>query len=171
LQAFLDIYTIREELGTVNGLTITMVGDLKNGRTVHSLVKLLSLYSVSLIFVAPPSLSMPESVKLEAERAGIPVLETTSLASVIGQTDVLYVTRVQQERFASQAEYESVKDAYIVNNEVLSGAKEHTIVLHPLPRNQELDPSVDFDARRAAYMRQMVSFSDDSLFAARSLRL
>ncbi|GAA5980116.1 hypothetical protein JCM10908_001541 [Rhodotorula pacifica] len=154
-QAFLDIYTIREELGTVNGLTITMVGDLKNGRTVHSLVKLLSLYSVSLIFVAPPSLSMPESVKLEAERAGIPVLETTSLASVIGQTDVLYVTRVQQERFASQAEYESVKDAYIVNNEVLSGAKEHTIVLHPLPRNQELDPSVDFDARRAAYMRQM----------------
>lgn len=155
LQAFLDIYTIREELGTVNGLTITMVGDLKNGRTVHSLVKLLSLYSVSLIFVAPPSLSMPESVKQEAERAGVPVFETTSLASVIGQTDVLYVTRVQQERFASPAEYEAVKDAYIVNNELLSGAKEHTIVLHPLPRNQELDPSVDFDARRAAYLRQM----------------
>ncbi|BGP52977.1 hypothetical protein JCM8202_004061 [Rhodotorula sphaerocarpa] len=154
-QAFLDIYTIREELGTVNGLTITMVGDLKNGRTVHSLVKLLSLYSVSLIFVAPPSLSMPESVKQEAERAGVPVFETTSLASVIGQTDVLYVTRVQQERFASPAEYEAVKDAYIVNNELLSGAKEHTIVLHPLPRNQELDPSVDFDARRAAYLRQM----------------
>ncbi|GAA5900006.1 hypothetical protein JCM6882_007023 [Rhodosporidiobolus microsporus] len=154
-QAFLDIYTIREELGTVNGLTITMVGDLKNGRTVHSLVKLLSLYSVSLIFVAPPSLSMPESVKAEAEKAGIPILETTSLASVIGKTDVLYVTRVQQERFADVAEYESVKNAYIINNEVLAGAKESTIVLHPLPRNQELDPSVDLDGRRAAYWRQM----------------
>ncbi|GAA6035223.1 hypothetical protein JCM8097_006426 [Rhodosporidiobolus ruineniae] len=154
-QAFLDIFTIREELGTVNGLTITMVGDLKNGRTVHSLVKLLSLYSVSLIFVAPPSLSMPESVKAEAEKAGIPVFETTSLASVIGKTDVLYVTRVQQERFADPAEYESVKTAYVVNNEVLAGAKENTIVLHPLPRNAELDPSVDLDTRRAAYVRQM----------------
>ncbi|GJN91739.1 hypothetical protein Rhopal_004762-T1 [Rhodotorula paludigena] len=154
-QAFLDIYTIREELGTVNGLTITMVGDLKNGRTVHSLVKLLSLYSVSLIFVAPPSLSMPESVKAEAERAGVPVLETTSLASVIGRTDVLYVTRVQQERFATLQEYEAVKDSYIINNEVLAGAKEHTIVMHPLPRNQELDTSVDFDSQRAAYFRQM----------------
>ncbi|GAA5877417.1 hypothetical protein JCM8547_008793 [Rhodosporidiobolus lusitaniae] len=154
-QAFLDIFTIREELGTVNGLTITMVGDLKNGRTVHSLVKLLSLYSVSLIFVSPPSLAMPESVKAEAEKAGIPVLETTSLASVIGKTDVLYVTRVQQERFADPAEYEQVKNAYIVNNEVLAGAKESTIVLHPLPRNAELDPSVDLDQRRAAFFRQM----------------
>jgi carbamoyl-phosphate synthase/aspartate carbamoyltransferase len=142
-QAFLDIYTIREELGTVNGLTITMVGDLKNGRTVHSLVKLLSLYSVSLIFVSPPSLTMPESVKAEAEKAGIPIIETTSLASVISKTDVLYVTRVQQERFSDPAEYERVKNAYIVNNEVLANAKEHTIVLHPLPRNAELDPSVD----------------------------
>lgn len=124
-----------------------MVGDLKNGRTVHSLVKLLSLYSVSLIFVAPPSLSMPESVKAEAERAGIPVFETTSLTSVIGRTDVLYVTRVQQERFASQAEYDAVKDSYVVNNELLAGAKEHCIVMHPLPRNAELDPSVDVSAR------------------------
>ncbi|GAA6005743.1 hypothetical protein JCM10207_005319 [Rhodosporidiobolus poonsookiae] len=154
-QAFLDVYTIREELGTVNGLTITMVGDLKNGRTVHSLVKLLSLYSVSLIFVAPSSLSMPESVKAEAEKAGIPILETTSLASVIGKTDVLYVTRVQQERFADLDEYERVKNAYIVNNEVLASAKEHTIVMHPLPRNAELDASVDLDARRAVYFRAM----------------
>ncbi|BGP21771.1 carbamoyl-phosphate synthase / aspartate carbamoyltransferase [Rhodotorula toruloides] len=154
-QAFLDIYTIREELGTVNGLTITMVGDLKNGRTVHSLVKLLSLYSVSLIFVAPPTLSMPESVKAEAEKAGISVFETTSLTSVIGRTDVLYVTRVQQERFASQADYDAVKDSYIVNNELLAGAKEHCIVMHPLPRNAELDPSVDLDARRAAMWRQV----------------
>ncbi len=154
-QAFLDIYTIREELGTVNGLTITMVGDLKNGRTVHSLVKLLSLYNISLNFVSPASLAMPASVKAEAEKAGIPVIETTSLASVIGSTDVLYVTRVQQERFASVEEYNSVKDSYVVNNALLALAKPHTIVMHPLPRVSELDPEVDFDQRRAAYFRQM----------------
>ncbi|SCZ87539.1 BZ3500_MvSof-1268-A1-R1_Chr2-2g05005 [Microbotryum saponariae] len=153
--AFLDIYTIREELGTVNGLTITMVGDLKNGRTVHSLVRLLSQYSVSLNFVSPASLSMPESVKEEAIKAGVPVMETTSLASVIGSTDVLYVTRTQQERFASVVEYEAVKDSYIINNEVLASAKPNCIVLHPLPRNAEVDPEVDFDQRRAAYFRQM----------------
>lgn len=127
----------------MNGLTITMVGDLKNGRTVHSLVKLLSLYSVTLNFVAPPGLGMPESVKLEAEKAGIQVFETPSLASVIAKTDVLYVTRVQQERFTDVAEYERVKNAYVVNNELLAGAKEHCIVMHPLPRNAELDPEVD----------------------------
>ncbi|KAM0753284.1 putative bifunctional pyrimidine biosynthesis protein PyrABCN [Meredithblackwellia eburnea MCA 4105] len=154
-QALLDIYTIREELGTVNGLTITMVGDLKNGRTVHSLVKLLSLYSVQLNFVSPASLSMPESVKAEATKAGISFIETSSLASVIGSTDVLYVTRVQQERFTSVAEYEAVKNEYIVNNELLARAKSHCIVMHPLPRNAELDPEVDFDQRRAAYFRQM----------------
>lgn len=118
---------------------------------------------------------MPESVKAEAIKAGIPILETTSLASVLGSTDVLYVTRVQQERFENLAEYESVKDAYVVNNELLSRAKAHCIVMHPLPRNAELDPEVDvrsfpashlrtqadflllsqFDQRRAAYFRQM----------------
>ena len=127
-----------------------MVGDLKNGRTVHSLVRLLSLYSVSLNFVSPSSLMMPESVKAEAAKAGVPIFETTSLASVIGSTDVLYVTRVQQERFTSVAEYEQVKSSYVVNNELLSRAKAHCIVMHPLPRNSELDPEVDFDQRRAA---------------------
>ena len=139
----------------MNGLTITMVGDLKNGRTVHSLVKLLSLYSVSINFVSPASLSMPESVKEEAIKAGVPIFETTSLASVIGSTDVLYVTRVQQERFTDQAEYARVKNAYVINNEILATAKPHCIVLHPLPRNEELAASVDFDQRRAAYFRQM----------------
>ena len=143
MQAFLDVYTIREELGTVNGLTITMVGDLKNGRTVHSLVRLLSLYSVSINLVSPASLTMPASVIEDARKAGITIVETPSLASVIGSTDVLYVTRVQQERFESVAEYEKVKDSYLINNELLSRAKEHCIVMHPLPRNAELDPEVD----------------------------
>lgn len=112
-----------------------MVGDLKNGRTVHSLVKLLSLYSISLNFVSPASLCMPESVKAEAIKAGIPVFETTSLASVIGSTDVLYVTRVQQERFENQEEYMKLKDSYVINNELLSRAKDHCIVLHPLRKS------------------------------------
>ena len=102
----------------MNGLTLTLVGDLRYGRTVHSLVRLLSLYSVTLNFVSPPSLPMPEQVKNELRRAGANFYETTNLDSVIRKTDVLYVTRVQQERFKSHTEYEAVKDAYIVDNHV-----------------------------------------------------
>jgi len=153
-QALLDVFCIREELGTVNGLTITLVGDLKFGRTVHSLVKLLSLYSVTLNFVSPPSLPMPDNVKSELLRAGAAFHETTNLDSVIRKTDVLYVTRVQQERFNSQNEYEAVKDAYIVDNHLLAKAKSSMIVMHPLPRNAEIAPEVDFDLR-ASYFRQM----------------
>ena len=107
------------------------------------------MYQVTLNFVAPHSLGMPESVKAEARKAGISIFETTSLESVIAQTDVLYVTRVQQERFASQEEYDSVKNAYIVNNDLLSRAKTQMVVMHPLPRNAEIDPEVDFDSRAA----------------------
>jgi carbamoyl-phosphate synthase/aspartate carbamoyltransferase len=102
----------------VNGLIVTMVGDLKFGRTVHSLCRLLSLYSVTLNFVSPPSLAMPDNVKEELRRAGAKFYEHSSLDSIIGKTDVLYVTRVQQERFKSQTEYEAVKDSYIVDNHV-----------------------------------------------------
>ncbi|KAI7961452.1 hypothetical protein MJO28_001941 [Puccinia striiformis f. sp. tritici] len=154
-QAFLDVYTIREELGTVNGLTITMVGDLKNGRTVHSLVKLLCLYQVNLIFVSPRSLALPEAIRQEVARAGVSFEQSNNLEEVIGRTDVLYVTRVQQERFTSQAEYEAVKGSYRINHDLLSRARKHTIVLHPLPRNAEIDAEVDLDPLRAAYFRQM----------------
>jgi carbamoyl-phosphate synthase/aspartate carbamoyltransferase len=153
-QAFLDIYTIREELGTVNGLTITLVGDLKNGRTVHSLVKLLSMYHVTLNYVSPDSLKMPESIKTEVAKNGITQNEYTSLDQVIGSTDVLYVTRIQKERFNTVEAYEAVKGAYVVNSSVLLKAKPHMIVMHPLPRVDEIDPEVDFD-QRAAYFRQM----------------
>ncbi|KAI8445023.1 Aspartate/ornithine carbamoyltransferase [Phakopsora pachyrhizi] len=144
--AFLDVYTIREELGTVNGLTITMVGDLKNGRTVHSLV--------NLIFVSPISLAMPDAVKVEATRAGITYEEFSRLDEVIGRTDVLYMTRVQQERFENPAEYEALKDSYRIDHDLLSKARKHTIILHPLPRNSEIDPEVDLDPLRAAYFRR-----------------
>jgi carbamoyl-phosphate synthase/aspartate carbamoyltransferase len=154
-QSLLDVFCIREELGSVNGITITLVGDLKNGRTVHSLVKLLSLYDVTLNFVSPPSLAMPEYVKTEASRAGIRWAEYHNLDDVVAKSDVLYVTRVQRERFASVAEYESVKDMFVINNDVLAKAKDNLIVMHPLPRLNEIDPEVDFDSRRAAYFRQM----------------
>ncbi|CAG8447257.1 3648_t:CDS:2, partial [Scutellospora calospora] len=154
-QAFLDVYTIREELGTVNGLTITIVGDLKNGRTVHSLVRVLSQYQVTLNYVSPVSLRLPDEIKMEVRKTrGIKQKEYTDLESVIAETDVLYVTRIQRERFADQTEYERIKDSYIINNSTLSRSKPNMIVMHPLPRVNEIDPEVDFD-ERAVYFRQM----------------
>lgn len=153
-QAFLDTFTIREELGTVNGLTVTMVGDLKNGRTVHSLVKILAYYQVTINYVCPESLAMPKEVMEEVAAANIKQNVYTSLDDVIGNTDVLYMTRVQKERFSTEEEYLRVRDAYILNNDVLSKAKSHMIVMHPLPRVNEIEPEVDFD-QRAAYFRQM----------------
>ncbi|KAJ3100685.1 hypothetical protein HDU96_010250 [Phlyctochytrium bullatum] len=153
-QAFLDAFTIREELGTVNGLTITMVGDLKHGRTVHSLVRLLCLYDVKINYVSPSSLRMPDDIKEEVKRSGTQQRETSDLMSVISTTDVLYVTRIQKERFSNAEEYDRVRDSYVITNKVLQSAKEHMIVMHPLPRVNEIDPEVDFDPR-AAYFRQM----------------
>src|ERR1700722_3321090 len=133
-QALLDVYTIRSELGTVNGRTITLLGDLKNGRTEHSLVTLLCLYSVRLNFVSPASLEMPSYVVAAARKAGVPVHQCESLEEVLADTDVLYVTRVQKERFVTEVEWQQVRDAYRVDHAVLSRAKEDMIVMHPLPR-------------------------------------
>ncbi|KAL7747191.1 Carbamoyl-phosphate synthase [Sorochytrium milnesiophthora] len=153
-QAFLDVYTIREELGTVNGLTVTIVGDLKNGRTVHSLVKLLSQYDVKINYCSPPSLRIPENLFRDVAAHNIPQVEGTDLDQFIATTDVLYVTRVQKERFSDAAEYDKVKDLYMINANVLRKAKKHMVVMHPLPRISEIDPEVDYDPR-AAYFRQM----------------
>ncbi|KAN0078158.1 Aspartate/ornithine carbamoyltransferase, partial [Tylopilus felleus] len=149
------IPTIQSELGTVNGRMITLLGDLKNGRTVHSLVTLLCHYAVRLNFVAPPSLSMPASVVSAACKAGISVRQLESLEEVLPETDVLYVTRIQKERFANESEWQKVKDLYRVDHALLSRAKEDMIVMHPLPRVNEIDPEVDFDSRPSVYFRQM----------------
>lgn len=154
-QALLDVFTIRSELGTVNGKTITLLGDLKNGRTVHSLVTLLCFYKVRLNFVAPRALSMPDSVLQAVRKAGISVTQCEALDEVLADTDVLYVTRIQKERFASEAEFKSVSGSYVVDHAVLARAKDEMIVMHPLPRVDEIDPEVDFDSRRAVYFRQM----------------
>lgn len=134
LQALLDIFTIRSELGTVNGRTVTLLGDLLNGRTVHSLVTLLSFYTVRLNFVSPPSLAMPDSVVATARKAGIPIYQCNSVDEVLADTDVLYVTRVQQERFESEEEFQRVKKTYVVDHALLARAKQDMIVMHPLPR-------------------------------------
>lgn len=153
-QALLDAFTIHEELGNLENLTVTMVGDLKYGRTVHSLSRLLSLYNAKLHYVSPEALRMPPEIIAELEAKGVSQTEHRTLDKVLWETDVLYVTRVQRERFPSEDVYESVKGAYVINAEVMKGAKPRTIVMHPLPRVNEI--SVDFDDDpRAAYFRQM----------------
>ncbi|ORX76323.1 carbamoyl-phosphate synth [Anaeromyces robustus] len=153
-QAFLDAFTIREELGTLNNLTITLVGDLKNGRTVHSLCRLLSNYQIKINYVSPESLRMPKEIIEELNTLNIPQKEFTDLNEVIADTDVLYVTRIQKERFENEEDYKKVFNSYVINNSVLSNAKSTMIVMHPLPRVNEISPEVDFDPR-AAYFRQM----------------
>jgi aspartate carbamoyltransferase len=153
-QALLDLFTIREELGEVEGLTVTMLGDLKYGRTVHSLARLLSMFNVRLHYVSPAILRMPPEIVEEIRQKGIQQSEHETLGDVLPQTDVLYITRVQKERFADLDEYDSVKNAYIITPEIMAAAKEKMIVMHPLPRVGEI--SMDFDADpRAAYFRQM----------------
>jgi len=155
-QALLDTFTIFEELGVgvVDGLTVTMLGDLKYGRTVHSLARLLSLYDVKLNYVSPEILRMPKEVMDEVAEKGIPQAEYTTLAEVLPETDVLYVTRVQKERFSDEAVYESVKGAFVINPDIMQAAKREMIVMHPLPRVGEISTDFDEDPR-AAYFRQM----------------
>lgn len=153
-QAFLDIFTIREELGTVNGLNINVMGDLKHSRTVHSLVKLLSQYRVAIRLISPVGLEMPEEVIRYATDCGVAVTVHNELTDVLADADVLYVTRIQRERFESDAAYQAIKGSYVINAGTMSQAKEKMIVMHPLPRVDEIDPEVDSDPR-AAYFRQM----------------
>jgi carbamoyl-phosphate synthase/aspartate carbamoyltransferase len=155
-QAFLDLFTIREELGTVTGLTITFTGDLKYGRTVHSLVKLLQHYGVHIQLVSPASLALPsEILDLIKSKPGQLLSVSTELTpEIVARSDVLYCTRVQKERFADLGEYEKLKDAFVIDNRTLRNAKSQMIVMHPLPRNMEVAEEVDFD-QRAAYFRQV----------------
>ncbi|MCO5242513.1 MAG: aspartate carbamoyltransferase [Anaerolineae bacterium] len=153
-QALLDLYTIRQELGRIDGLKIAMVGDLRYGRTVHSLTKLLTQYDVTLRFVSPELLRLPLVVMNEVIDAGIPVRETHDVADVIENADVLYVTRVQKERFVDMAQYEAVKDQHEITPELMARAKERMVVMHPLPRVGEIHYAVDNDPR-AAYFRQV----------------
>lgn len=154
-QALLDTFTIMEELGRLDNLTVTMLGDLKYGRTVHSLARLLSTFNgIKLNYVSPEILKMPQEVMNEVRQKKVPQAEFASLEKVLPETDVLYVTRVQKERFEDPADYEKVKGAYVIDPAAMKPAKKDMIVMHPLPRVTEI--SMDFDDDpRAAYFRQM----------------
>jgi len=154
-QALLDAYTIREEKGTVDRLTITMVGDLKHGRTVHSLAKLLSLYkNVRIRYVSPPSLKIPKEIYNYVKNRNIDQSEHTKLEEVLETTDVLYVTRIQKERFKNLKDYNKVKGYYIITPKLLNRTKKDMTIMHPLPRRDEISKELDNDPR-AAYFRQM----------------
>ena len=154
-QAFLDLFTITQELGRIDGLTVTFVGDLKYGRTVHSLSRLLTHYNVNIQLVSPSELSLPTNVRNELLARGVHITQSDQLTpEILSSSDVIYCTRVQQERFADLAQYEKLKDSFIVNREVMSYAKPTSVIMHPLPRNAEVSEDVDSDPR-AAYFRQM----------------
>ncbi|GAC1654401.1 MAG: aspartate carbamoyltransferase [Candidatus Dormibacteraceae bacterium] len=153
-QALLDIYTIRAELGRIDGVEIAMVGDLANGRTVRSLTYLLSKYrDVRIWFVAPPQVGMRQDIKDHLDEKGIEWAETEDLDPILGKVDVVYQTRIQKERFADPDQYQALKGIYRISLETMERLGPHAIVMHPLPRVDEIAAEVDADPR-AAYFRQ-----------------
>ena len=153
-QTMLDLYSIYKTQGTLENLNITMVGDLKYGRTVHSLLQAMSHFNPIFHFVAPDELKMPQEYKIFCEEHNIPYYEHSDFSEeVINQTDILYMTRVQRERFTDLMEYERVKDVYILRNSMLAGSKPNLRVLHPLPRVNEIAYDVD-DNPKAYYFQQ-----------------
>jgi aspartate carbamoyltransferase len=152
-QALLDVYTIQKEKGRLNNLTVTLAGDLKNGRTVHSLSWLLGKYGPRFYFVSPEELRMPPEITQDLIAEGIEVIETPSLAEAAAKSDVLYMTRVQKERFTDVEAYNRLKGVYIINRELVRQAKVGITILHPLPRVDEIAREVD-SFEGAAYFRQ-----------------
>ena len=155
-QSLLDLYTILKEQGKVDGLTIALAGDLKNGRTVHSLALLLANYDVRFLFVAPETLRMPSEIIDQVKAQGIEVAESEDLSDAVCKADVLYMTRIQRERFDDPSEYDRLKDAYVLTRAMLAEAKPGLCVMHPLPRVNEIATDVD-GYEGAAYFRQVAN--------------
>ena len=152
-QTLLDLYSILKTQGTLEGLTINMVGDLKYGRTTHSLLQAMSLFNTKFVFTAPEELKMPKEYKQFLDSQGIEYIETTSIDEHLNDCDILYMTRVQQERFTDPMEYERVKDVYTLNAAMLSDVKQNMKILHPLPRVTEITQDVD-ETPYAYYFKQ-----------------
>ncbi len=153
-QTLTDLLTIKREMGRFDNLTIGLCGDLKFGRTVHSLVQAMMRYNnVKFVMISPDELKIPEYLKQEMVDAGVEFLETTDLEKAMPELDILYMTRVQRERFFNEADYIRLKDSYILTSEKLAAAKPDMRILHPLPRVNEISLDVDDDIR-AAYFRQ-----------------
>lgn len=163
-QTLLDLYSIYKTQGSLENLNIVLVGDLKYGRTVHSLLQAMSLFNATFHFVAPEELKIPNEYKLYLDKMGLMYFEHTELSEVLKEADIVYMTRVQRERFSDPMEYEKVKNVYVLRNSMLDGTKDNMRVLHPLPRVNEISIDVDdnpkayyFDqARNGVYTRQAI---------------
>ncbi len=153
-QALLDLYTIRNELGRIDGVSVAMVGDLANGRTVRSLTYLLSKYKdIKLWFVAPAQVGMREDLKAHLDEHRVPWIETEDLNAVLPEVDVVYMTRIQKERFTDPQAYNALKGTYRIDHDAMALMRKYAILMHPLPRVDEIAPEVDGDPR-SAYFRQ-----------------
>lgn len=152
-QTLLDMFSISKTQGTLQNLKIAMVGDLKYGRTVHSLLMAMSYFNPTFYFVAPEELKMPVEYKSILDEKGIAYEEHTDMNEVLKKVDILYMTRVQKERFADLMEYERVKNTYVLNNAMLEGTKDNLKILHPLPRVNEISTDVDNNSK-AYYFQQ-----------------
>ena len=152
-QTFLDLYTILKSKKKIEGLTVGFIGDLKYGRTVHSLAHALALFGVEIYFISPDLLKMPKDNLNDLKAMGATFHEERDLENVIGCLDVLYATRIQRERFPDQFEYEKVKNSYVIRPKTLENAKNDMIILHPLPRVNEISVEVD-ETPHALYFEQ-----------------
>lgn len=155
-QTLLDLYSIRKTQKSLDNLSIAFVGDLKYGRTVHSLVQALCNYQTTFHLVSPTELKLPSSVKLNIKSNNLTYHQYTDLQEVIPMVDILYMTRIQKERFSDPMEYEKVKNAYILHNQMLEGSRENLRILHPLPRVNEITTDVD-DNAKAYYFTQALN--------------
>ena len=163
-QTLLDLYSIRKTQGRLENLNIFMVGDLKYGRAVHSLVMAMSRWNATFNFISPDELKMPEEIKLYLDNLGLKYYEHSDFTEIISKADIIYMTRVQRERFSDPIEYEKVKNVYVLKNSMLKNTKENMKILHPLPRVNEIDPDIDSNpkayyfeqARNGVYTRQAI---------------
>ncbi len=152
-QTLLDLYSILKTQGTLENLNIFMVGDLKYGRTVHSLLQAMSHFNPTFNFIAPDELKMPDEYKSWLDSKNIPYYEHSEFTDILSRADILYMTRVQRERFVDPMEYEKVKNTYILCNSMLDNTKDNLRILHPLPRVNEIDTDVD-SSPKAYYFQQ-----------------
>lgn len=155
-QTMLDLYSIRKTQGTLDNLNIFMVGDLKYGRTVHSLMMAMSRWNTVFNFIAPEELKMPDEFKLYLDNLGLKYYEHSDFNNIISKADIIYMTRVQKERFSDPIDYEKVKNIYVLRNSMLEDTKPTMRILHPLPRVNEISPDVDSNPK-AYYFEQALN--------------
>jgi len=155
-QTLLDLYSIKKTQGKLEDLNIFMVGDLKYGRTVHSLLMAMSRWNATFNFIAPEELRMPEEYRLYLENAGLKYYEHTDISDIVSKADIIYMTRVQRERFSDPMEYEKVKNVYVLRNSMLKNTKPNMRILHPLPRVNEIHTDVDINPK-AYYFEQALN--------------